>query len=547
MSALRRVVRLAPEAEPAPMLTRVTLRGTLPEPALAPPVAPEPDAPAAIETAMPMPVTAAVANDVAPVARPVAVPHAAIPAAPVQIQPAPSGPPIARFIDLENTFRRARTKEDLRLAMVNGARQLAPYAGALLLECTASPLRKAVRGEAPVWRAVAASDVAAVDAASPLARQVEQVMATLAGHDAEALTTCQQVDLSTADEPLLRDLLRYCQPMPHMLWQPLRAPDGEILGGFVAFMDRPWAEMEITLLQGLALPYSHAWAALNDAGYDVRKRLDRWLGTARKVHVLPIILALAALAPVRFSALATAEIVGAQPMMIAAPLDGVVQDVLVSPGETVAAGQPLVSFVDTKLRNEVEVARKAHAVAWAKYQRAMTTTVANHRDNQDIAIAKADADVAEAQLALAEDMLNRVKVVAPEAGVTVFTARADWMGRPVVTGERIMEIVDPADVQVRIDLPVADGIAFESGTNVRIFLDGQPLGALDASLVTMSYRPVANAENQMVYRLTATFGEGQTPPRLGARGTARIDGSFVPLGFYLFRRPLSALRQKLGL
>ncbi|MCA0422560.1 MAG: HlyD family efflux transporter periplasmic adaptor subunit, partial [Proteobacteria bacterium] len=476
-----------------------------------------------------------------------AAPASAAPAL-AAAQPTPAGPPIARFIDLENAFRRARTKEDLRLAMVNGARQLAPYAAALLLECAASPLKKAMRGEKPAWRAVAASDVAAVDTASPLARQVEQVVSTLAGLDREALSTCQQVDLAKeAGEPMLADLLRYCAAMPHMLWLPLRTPDGEMLGGFVAFQERPWNQTEITLLQGLASPYSHAWAALNNAGYDMRKRLDRWLGTARKIHVLPIILALAALAPVRFSALATAEIVGGQPMMIAAPLDGVVQDVLVSPGETVAAGQTLVSFVDTKLRNEVEVARKAHAVAWAKYQRAMHTVVANHRENQEVAIAKADADVAEAQLALTEDMLNRVKVVAPEAGVAIFTARADWMGRPVVTGERIMEIVDPAVVEVRIELPVADGIAFESGTTVKVFLDGQPLSAREATLSTMSYRPVANAENQMVYRLLATFAEGQTPPRLGARGTARIDGPFVPLGFYIFRRPLAALRQKLGL
>ena len=40
---------------------------------------------------------------------------------------------------------------------------------------------------------------------------------------------------------------------------------------------------------------------------------------------------------------------------------------------------------------------------------------------------------------------------------------------------------------------------------------------------------------------------GATPPRLGIRGTAQLIGENVPLYLYLFRKPISFLRQKFGL
>ncbi len=52
----------------------------------------------------------------------------------------------------------------------------------------------------------------------------------------------------------------------------------------------------------------------------------------------------------------------------------------------------------------------------------------------------------------------------------------------------------------------------------------------------------------LAFRVIADLAATDTPPpRLGARGTAQLFGDRVPLGFYLFRRPISALRQRIGL
>ena len=146
----------------------------------------------------------------------------------------------------------------------------------------------------------------------------------------------------------------------------------------------------------------------------------------------------------------------------------------------------------------------------------------------------------------AAKLLERVTVTAERAGIAVFADASDWIGRPVVTGERILQIADPARVETRIALPVHDAVALAPGARVKLFLDDDPLAPLAARLTTAGYESELTAAGILSYRLTAALPPGPPPPRIGLQGVARIAGSPVPLGLFLFRRPLTAFRQWLG-
>jgi hypothetical protein len=111
----------------------------------------------------------------------------------------------------------------------------------------------------------------------------------------------------------------------------------------------------------------------------------------------------------------------------------------------------------------------------------------------------------------------------------------------------MMEIVGPADVAARIEVPVADAIVLDKGGNVRLFLDANPLTAIAARTISEGYQAEPNSTQQLVYRIEADITGAPDDLRIGARGTAQLQGSTVPLAFYLFRRPISAFRQHLGL
>ena len=51
----------------------------------------------------------------------------------------------------------------------------------------------------------------------------------------------------------------------------------------------------------------------------------------------------------------------------------------------------------------------------------------------------------------------------------------------------------------------------------------------------------------LAYRVEASIVEPEIDVRIGLQGSAKIYGSKVSLFFYLFRRPISALRQFTGL
>ncbi len=251
--------------------------------------------------------------------------------------------------------------------------------------------------------------------------------------------------------------------------------------------------------------------------------------------------------PVRLSTLAPAKVVAQDPVVVSAPMDGVVADILVSPNATVAEGQPILVYEDTNLRNQYEVAEMKLAVALAEYHKASQGAFLDAQSKAQVPLLKAEAELRETERDYAKELLDRVEVKAPRFGVLLYADKSDWIGRPVEVGQRIMEIADPTRIEVRIDLPVNDAIVLREGTDVRVFLDANPLETLPAKLTHASYHAEVLPGDRLAYRLTAQLTTSNPGVRIGWQGTAKIYGEDVSLFFLLFRRPISWIRQFLGL
>ena len=139
-----------------------------------------------------------------------------------------------------------------------------------------------------------------------------------------------------------------------------------------------------------------------------------------------------------------------------------------------------------------------------------------------------------------------MEVQAPRAGVVIFGDKSEWIGKPVVVGERIMEVANPEEFELKIDLPVEDAIVLREGAEVEVFLNASPLQAIPATLRHASYHATILPTNVLAYRVEAEFTESSEDIRIGWQGTAKVYGEQVTLFFYLFRRPLGVLRQTLG-
>jgi multidrug efflux pump subunit AcrA (membrane-fusion protein) len=248
--------------------------------------------------------------------------------------------------------------------------------------------------------------------------------------------------------------------------------------------------------------------------------------------------------------LAPAEVIALDAVAVSAPMDGVVASFAVQPNQAVPRDALLFTLDDTTLRNRRIVAQRQLQVARADALAAAQKAFASEASRGELAGLEGRVAERQAELDWIEEQLARIEVRAPNAGVVVFGDVNDWIGKPLVTGERVALLADPNDAGVLIWLPVADALDIEPGADIRLFLHVAPLEPLEATLSQTSYQSVLSPDGVSSYRLRARFEglgeEGRRLARIGLRGTAKIYAGKAPLGYYLLRRPLAALREWTG-
>ncbi|KHT16129.1 efflux RND transporter periplasmic adaptor subunit [Pectobacterium carotovorum] len=428
----------------------------------------------------------------------------------------------ARFLDLEQQARAANSIEELAYCIVNDSQPLFSFRHAALV----------INGKV---RAVTGVTQPAPHA--PFVAFVERACTQLSSVDEKALAQCRVIQASQLDEQSRKDWLALSAP--EALWSPLNDRQGNPFGGIWYAREQPWQSTDQVLAEQLSGAFSHAWLALEP-------QTTRWRRRARWKIVVPALLLLACLfIPVRQSVLAPAEVIPHQGRVVAAPLDGVIQSFTVLPNQSVRQGEVLVRFDSTTLKAQADVAERALNVAEAEHR------ASSQRAFQD-ADSKARLDFLAAQVAqkraerdYANALLSRAEIRAERDGIAVFADATRWMGKPVRTGERLMELADPALTALRIELDVGDAIQLQQEAPITLFLDSDPLTPHAALLERIAYESEQTPAGNLAYRLDARFTD--TPPRIGLRGTAKISGDYVPLAVYLFRRPLAVIRQAIGL
>ena len=426
----------------------------------------------------------------------------------------------AQFLGLERQARAARDIDSLAYALVNDAQVLFGYRHAALL----------IAG-----RVRALTGISVVEAHAPFVAFVENAAGQLLAQkrlDKPQVVTADSLSAQTQGD-------WQSLSTGAVFWLPLLDHQQTPYGGLWIAREQPWSSAEQALLEQLGDCYSHAWQALQP-----RKpwRL-RW--PRRKVAIALVAVLALLLLPVRQSVLAPAEVVPLDGQVVAAPLDGVIAEFLVKPNQVVKQGDVLVRFDATSIKAQADVAERSLQVAEAELRANAQRAFSDAESGARIDLFTARVAQKRAERDYARELLARTKVKAERDGIAVFADAQHWTGRPVQTGERLMVVADPQQAELRIDLAVADVLAFEPGGEVALFLDSDPLHRHGARLQRLAYEAQAVASGHLAYRLDAEFDEA--PPRIGLRGTAKLYGGRGPLAFYLLRRPLAALRQTVGL
>ncbi len=449
---------------------------------------------------------------------------------------------LAALLDLERRAREAQTEPELGFLLVNETHQITPYRQAVLWFASGgiSAMSGLVRPEANAPYSQWATTVCRRVASS----------AGIAPHcfDSQAI----------ADESLREQWSDWWPESA--LWIPLcpgavgKRPTGHD-AGLLLLRQEAFEPREIELLREWAGAWWHALSALRQSqrgrwwGLFGGTRSDRSFGRSSKRHWgLAALIALAVIAalPVRLSVLAPGELIPSRPMVVRAPLDGVLDSFSVEPNEVVKAGQTLFRFDESLLRSRLEIAQQALNAANTEFRQTMQQAVSDPRVRIQLATLSGRIEERKAELTYLSEQLARAAVQSPIDGIVLFDDPQGWIGKPVTIGERILRVAAPTDVEIEAWLPIADAIRLAPDAPVQLFLNARPLEPLSATLRYVAHEAIQRPDGTFAYRVRATL-DHRTDHQIGLKGTARLEGERVSIAFWILRRPIASLRTALGL
>ena len=249
--------------------------------------------------------------------------------------------------------------------------------------------------------------------------------------------------------------------------------------------------------------------------------------------------------PVRLTVLAPGELVPANPVVIRSPLEGVLDTFHVQPNQRVQKNQALFGFDEALIRSRIEVAAQALSTAETEYRQTSQQALTDSKSKPQLALLTGKIEERRTEVAYLSEQLSRSQVLAPQDGVALFDDPSEWLGRPVMVGERIMRLATLTDTEVEVWLPLADAIALPPGAAVSLYLNADPLAAVSARLRYMAHDAVQRPDGSYAYRVRASL-DSPTDHRIGLKGTAKLHGDRVPFIYWVLRRPLATLRSTLG-
>lgn len=453
--------------------------------------------------------------------------------------PASSSTSLATLLELARRARRASSQAELAFLAVNDSHALAPYRQSALWS-----VDEGVKS---------LSGVVQIEANAPYVHWLTHVCELLGSENRGPRI------FSSTDLPA-NIAAEWTEWLPgYGLWLPLPGTSAEAApagGGLLFARDLPWQENEIFLLAEWMEIWRHAdHAFAHPTRWSLGRVLSRIKGAMhfqegtrvwRSPAVRWALLAVAiVLFPVRLTVLAPGELVPANPAVIRAPLDGVIEAFFVRPNDTVKSGDALFGFDQSTLNSKLGIAMQALTTAEAEYRQSAQLAVLEAKAKGTLAVLTGKIEERRAEVDYLRGQRERARVLAPHDGIALFDDPTEWIGRPVATGERVMRIASPGDVEVEAWPGVSDAIPLAPDAAVSLYLNASPLAPVAATVRYVAHDAVQRPDGSYAYRVRARLAE-PTQHRVGLKGTAKLRGNRVPLAYWVLRRPLASIRQILG-
>ena len=316
------------------------------------------------------------------------------------------------------------------------------------------------------------------------------------------------------------------------------------LGGFLLSFNNMLTSDNIATAKFLNEVYSYSWQLIGKASLLKNKRIFK--NYKRSIFTVSILAILCMFIRVPQSVIAPVVINAKNTHIISTPMEGVIDAIEVESEQVVNKGTTLIIMDQRDLINAHNLAKRELDTEAIKYKTMVHSGFKDVKFRSDINVQKAKVREKELEVDYTSKLLEDSVIRSPVSGVVILSDAQKWRGKPVITGEKVLEIANSKDVEATISLPVSEALNFNKNDNVKIYLSSNPLKPINAKVRHINFYATENYKKILAYDIYADIELDGYIPRIGSEGTAKIIGDKVSLFYYLFRKPLTFLRQGLG-
>jgi RND family efflux transporter MFP subunit len=251
---------------------------------------------------------------------------------------------------------------------------------------------------------------------------------------------------------------------------------------------------------------------------------------------LALIVLVAAVIPAQYRVSAPARLEGSVQRMVVAPADGYLKQVHVRPGNLVKQGQLVAELA----RETFDLERRKWESEIAQYENAYRDAMAKH-NRLEVVTAQARIEETRAQLALANDKLDRTQILAPFDGIVIKGDLTQSLGAPVKQGDLLLTIAPADDYRVMIEVDERDIADIRVGRHGNLALTASPKQAFPITVLRPT--PVAaSADGRNYFEVEAKLNATDDVLRPGLKGVAKIEMEQRSLLWIWGHRAMDSLR-----
>jgi len=234
-----------------------------------------------------------------------------------------------------------------------------------------------------------------------------------------------------------------------------------------------------------------------------------------------------------------ATVAPAHAARVGSEVEGVVKQVQVKEGDHVSKGTVIGTLEDWDYHSALAAAQAKRETAVTLMNRALAAN-----DDTEAGIQKAQADYWTAEVARAQERLDRTILRSPIDGVVATPHLENLVGRKLKVGDTIADIVDNSQALVDVAIDQTDIGLVATGRKARVKLDSFPARTFDGDVVVVS--PLGRLEGDArSFYARVSIGNGEGILRAGMQGRGKVSTGWHPAGQVFFRVPVMWIWSKL--